>query len=100
MYFVWNLVNVKEFCSSKKPFYNIARKKKVTTPTTWWNLEFVVAKKIGIVAKKQAVKYRTHFCKLFDYFFHFSDVVGTGTLNFLKAELARCSKEKPVEAVI
>ena len=89
---------LKIFVVAKKPFYNIARKK-VTTPTTWWNLEFV-AKKIGIVAKKQAVKYRTHFCKLFDYFFHFSDVVGTGTLNFLKAELARCSKEKPVEAVI
>ena len=91
MYFVWNLADVKEFCSSKKPFYNIARKKKVTTATTWWNLEFV-AKKIGIVAKKQAVKYRTHFCKLFDYFFHLSDVVGTGTLNFLKAELAAPKK--------
>ena len=91
---------LKNFAVAKNLFTILQGKKKVTTPTTWWNLEFVVAKKIGIVAKKQAVKYRTHFCKLFDYFFHFSDVVGTGTLNFLKAELARCSKEKPVEAVI
>ena len=29
MYFIWNLVDSKEFCSNKKPFYNIAKKKKL-----------------------------------------------------------------------